>query len=56
MLSNLNRVGKHYYENGISKADSTGGADDTDFRDQSLRDYPTSPVVVTNEQEHDHLD
>jgi fatty acid desaturase len=53
MLSNLNQVGKHYYDNGVSK-DNDNGNDNGNENNSSPRDSPTSPVVLSSE--HDHLD
>jgi hypothetical protein len=47
MLSNLNQVGKHYYDNGVNVANDTK---------ENIPDSPTSPVVVTNDNNHEHLD
>jgi len=53
MLSNLNQVGKHYYENGIDhEKDSTIPVPVP--VPVPVPDSPTSPVVITNN--HDHLD
>jgi hypothetical protein len=41
----LNQVGKHYYDNGVNNDDQTG-----------IPDSPTSPVVLTNDNNHEHLD
>lgn len=54
MLSNLNEVGKHYYDNGISKDDDTITTNTREFETRSPRDSPTSPVVLSSD--HDHLD
>ena len=47
MLSNLNKVGKHYYENGVSKEDGA--------KDRSPNDSPTSPPVVLS-SDHEHVE
>ena len=47
MLSNLNQVGKHYYDNGVNVAHDTK---------ENIPDSPTSPVVLTNDNNHEHLD
>ena len=47
MLSNLNQVGKHYYDNGVNVANDTK---------ENIPDSPTSPVVLTNDNNHEHLD
>ena len=47
MLSNLNNVGKHYYDNGVSKEDGA--------KDRSPNDSPTSPPVVLS-SDHEHVE
>ena len=54
MLSNLNEVGKHYYDNGVSKSGDTTANTTSEVDTHSPRDSPTSPVVLSND--HDHLD
>ena len=47
MLSNLNKVGKHYYDNGVSNDDSD--------KDRSPNVSPTSPPVVLS-SDHEHVE
>jgi fatty acid desaturase len=46
MLSNLNNVGKHYYDNGVAVI--------REREDTSSNDSPTSPVILSSD--HEHLD
>ena len=46
MLSNLNNVGKHYYDNGVAVI--------REREDTSSNDSPTSPVILS--ADHEHLD
>jgi fatty acid desaturase len=50
MLSNLNKVGKHYYDNGVAVTHKE--REETD--DTSSNDSPTSPVILSSD--HEHLD
>jgi hypothetical protein len=54
MLSNLNQVGKHYYDNGVSGI----GVDGVENKQSDIRPpspvSPTSPVVLSTD--HEHLD
>ena len=56
MLSNLNRVGKHYYDNGVAvthpEREETEETEETE--DTSSNDSPTSPVILS--ADHEHLD
>ena len=50
MLSNLNRVGKHYYDNGVAVTHP----ERKETEDRSSNDSPTSPVILS--ADHEHLD
>jgi hypothetical protein len=49
-LSNLNRVGKHYYDNGVAVTHP----ERKETEDRSSNDSPTSPVILS--ADHEHLD
>jgi fatty acid desaturase 2 (delta-6 desaturase) len=57
MLSNLNQVGKHYYDNGVSGI-GVGGVGGVEYKQSDIRPSspvsPTSPVVLSTD--HEHLD
>jgi hypothetical protein len=57
MLSNLNQVGKHYYDNGVSGI-GVGGVVGVEYKQSDIRPSspvsPTSPVVLSTD--HEHLD
>ena len=54
MLSNLNQVGKHYYNNGVKSVDTEVAVTNDTGTGSRSPDSPTSPVVLSSD--HDHLD